>query len=115
MTNRDKLIELLCLGTHKTETCNSHEDCSPTIGDCGFCTIMADHLLANGVTVQQWISAEKPPEDWKGEGGYLTNYYVYTPEYGVDIGSYLKPANKWLCMGIPCNVTHWMPLPEPPQ
>lgn len=81
----------------------------------GFIEKIADHLIANGVTVQQWTPASQPPEDWKGDGGHLTNYYVYTKEYGVDIGNYMKPANKWLCMGIPCNVTHWMPLPEPPK
>jgi len=83
---------------------------------------LADHLIANGVTFAKdtevptkWISASEPPKDWKGEGGYLTNYYVYTPEYGTDIGNYMGAADRWLCMGIPCNVTHWMPLPEPPK
>ena len=83
---------------------------------------MAQWLIDNGVTFakdtdvpSKWIRVDHPPENWKGEGGYLTNFYVYTPEYGVDIGNYVRPANKWVCMGIPCNVTHWMPLPEPPR
>lgn len=24
-------------------------------------------------------------------------------------------AKKWLCMALPCTVTHWAPLPEPPE
>lgn len=80
-----------------------------------FTEFLADFLIANGVTVRKWNSAKTPPKDWKGEGGYLTNYYVYTPDYGVDIGNYMGAAKRWLCMGMPCNVTHWMPLPEPPE
>lgn len=34
---------------------------------------------------------------------------------GTNHGNYMKPADKWLCMGIPCNVAHWMPLPEAPM
>lgn len=126
MTDREKLIELI-----EKARCCAAEMCHDQ--GCVGCShwndrphcrnsFIADHLLANGVTLAtdkndggKWIKADQPPEDWKGEGGYLTNYYVYTPEYGVDIGSYMKTADKWLCMGIPCNVTHWMPLPEPPK
>ena len=109
MTDREKLIAIL------RKPIFPHELADPT-------EALADFLLDNGVTFAadtndggKWIKADQPPEDWKGEGGYLTNYYVYTPEYGVDIGNYMKPADKWLCMGIPCNVTHWMPLPEAPM
>jgi hypothetical protein len=49
------------------------------------------------------------------KGGDLINYLVFMPEYGVDVGNYAKPVKTWLCMGIPCKVTHWMPLPEPPE
>lgn len=104
MTDREKLIELLKNAPH-------FEQMYQTTWQ----EAMAGWLISNGVTVQEWISAKTPPEGWKGEGGYLTNYYVYTPDYGVDIGSYIGAANRWLCMGMPCNVTHWMPLPEPPK
>lgn len=108
MTDRDKLFELIATGGFFSRSADA-ERC-------------IDYLLANGVTFAadtndggKWIKADQPPEDWKGEGGYLTNYYVYTPDYGVDIGNYMGAANRWLCMGMPCNVTHWMPLPEPPE
>lgn len=82
---------------------------------------LADHLLANGVIVVpdnnigKWIPVTEPPKEWRDENGKLVNYLVYMPEYGVDIGNYMSPAKCWVCMGIPCNVTHWMPLPQPPK
>ena len=133
MTDREKLIELI----GSTEYGNGS-----LIGknfQKGFIEKIADHLIANGVSLEtkhatsdktsdknkrfetdtnvgsKWMPASEPPEDWKGEGGYLTNYYVYTEEYGTDIGNYFKPSSSWFCMGIPCKVTHWMPLPEPPR
>lgn len=130
MTDREKLIELL-ESAESAVYWNSE--------DKTFIQKIAEHLIANGVRLElkqatsdktsdenkrfatdtnvgsKWMPASEPPEDWKGEGGYLTNYYVYTEEYGTDIGNYFKPSNSWFCMGIPCKVTHWMSLPEPPK
>ena len=65
--------------------------------------------------VPQWISVEdRLPEAWKNEDGVLVNYMIYTPEFGADIGNYHAKAKRWLCMAIPCTVTHWMPLPGAP-
>lgn len=81
---------------------------------------IADNLLDSGVTVQEWISvAERLPEE---EGWYL----VYTtPNRGH------KSINKAMfCKWYACgnfepywrgagghwaNVTHWMPIPQPPK
>lgn len=104
-TDREKLVELISdFVVHVP-----HEDGQTWEEAC------ADHLLANGVTVQQWIPGSEPPEVWKTEDDVFVNYIVYTPVIGVDVGNYLKPANRWLCMGIPCEVTHWMPMPVPPK
>lgn len=75
---------------------------------------MVDKLLAQ---VPKWISAKKPPKHWRNEGGdkELINYLVYMPEYGVDVGNWIAPAKRWVVIGLPANVTHWMPLPEPPM
>lgn len=64
--------------------------------------------------VPQWISVEdRLPEAWKNEeDNTLINYMIYSPYFGVDIGNYHKEAGTWLCMALPCTVTHWMPLPE---
>ena len=49
------------------------------------------------------------------ENDVLVNYMIYAPEFGADIGNYHAEAKRWLCMAIPCTVTHWMPLPEAPE
>ena len=67
--------------------------------------------------VPQWISVEdRLPEVWiNEEDDVLVNYMIYTPEFGADIGNYHATAKRWLCMAIPCTVTHWMPLPGAPE
>ena len=67
--------------------------------------------------VPQWISVEdRLPEAWKNEeDNTLINYMIYSPYFGVDIGNYHKEAGTWLCMALPCTVTHWMPLPDAPS
>lgn len=71
---------------------------------------IADHLISNGVTVQEWISVEdRLPEH--GES-------VLTYKNGiVDIQMYEKNRNGWISdnwFWSMATVTHWMPLPEPP-
>lgn len=65
----------------------------------------------------RWIPVEERlPEVWRNdETAELVNYMIYSPDFGVDIGSYHAKVKKWLCMALPCTVTHWMPLPEPPE
>ena len=65
----------------------------------------------------RWISVtERLPEVWRNdENAELVNYMIYSPDFGVDIGNYHAKAKKWLCMALPCTVTHWRPLPEPPK
>ena len=62
----------------------------------------------------EWIRAERPPENPCKTNRELKNYLIYMPEYGVDIGNFLKEANIWVCMGIPAKVTHWAELPAAP-
>lgn len=65
----------------------------------------------------RWIPVEERlPEVWRNDAtAELVNYMIYSPDFGVDIGNYHAKAKKWLCMALPCTVTHWMPLPEPPE
>lgn len=67
MDVREKLVELL-----KTNACPSPFMCDPTckyygFGDC-FPDRFADHLIAHGVMVQEWISVDdrlpEIPEGW---------------------------------------------------
>lgn len=67
----------------------------------------ADCLLANGVTVQEWISVEdRLPE--QGEKAICID-----ADGDMMIGKY----TEWGWM-FPCyfeELTHWMPVPEPPK
>lgn len=73
-------------------------------------------LAAEAAVERDWISVEdRLPEVWRNDAtAELVNYMIYSPDFGVDIGSYHAKAKKWLCMALPCTVTYWMPLPEPP-
>lgn len=74
-------------------------------------------LAAEAAVERDWIRVEdRLPEVWRNdETAELVNYMIYSPDFGVDIGSYHATAKKWICMGLLCTVTHWMPLPEPPE
>lgn len=69
----------------------------------------ADFLIANGVTMQQWISvSERLPEI----GGY---YFVHHKGGLVSERRFYEEAPE---LFIPFGnepVTHWMPLPKPPK
>lgn len=66
---------------------------------------------------RRWIPVEERlPEVWRNdETAELVNYMIYSPDFGVDIGNYHAKVKKWLCMALPCTVTHWMPLPSGPE
>ena len=80
---------------------------------------IADYLIANGVTVQEWI----PVDDRLPEEGD----YVLCVLKGFNYGGKIQvckfvPANKFkdkpyfehFRNGFP-SVTHWMSLPQPPK
>ena len=83
--------------------------------------LIADYMISNGVTVQEWISVKDRLPDtaervlvcktWLGR--------VYKPEYGY----YQDFPNQKGCWYVLTEfgyypqreVTHWMPLPRPPK
>ena len=78
---------------------------------------IADHLIANGVTVQEWISVNdrKPDRD----GWYITQTNAtgrsngtlpqeFEIRNGVGRWRYRDKISPW-------NTTHWQPLPHPPK
>ena len=90
----------------------------------------ADCLLANGVTVQEWISVDdRLPEK---DGAYLvtTNSFGdrqsvkfrWFAKDGENVDAYDLAGQKdvWYLYDSECGyvsiktVTHWMPLPQPP-
>lgn len=92
---------------------------------------LADYLIANGVTVQEWISVKErlPQED----GSYLVTINCFNNRQDIDIRYFAKDGetvdeydfvgqkNVWCFYDsewgyISTNsVTHWMPLPELPK
>ena len=118
---REKLIELLNEAEeYEVNTCMFHSECEDCPGrkygdNCRDC-LKADHLIANGVTIQKWIPvAERLPKEYEP-------VLVYNPSVGH--GQYVMKAtladDGWMTEfdfdphGNP-EITHWMPLPEPPK
>lgn len=60
----------------------------------------------------RWIPcSERLPEICES-----TSYLAYIPSFGaVDIADYSPDVDEWTFMGMPITVTHWMPMPEPPE
>ena len=118
MTDQEIVQALRCCANGESEDC-------PFAGKgvCGCPGMSADlieRLTAENAAlrekVPQWINVEdRLPEAWINEDGVLVNYMICSPDFGVDIGSYHAKAKRWVCMGLPCTVTHWMPLPGAPE
>ena len=120
MDVREKLAELL----------TEFYGCDPMYYDVD-ALAMAQHLIANGVTVQEWISVEdRLPEK---DGAYLTvincfGYHSiikvrYFAKDGEAVDEYNLAGEKYVWYFYDSeygyvstdSVTHWMPLPEPPK
>lgn len=93
MTDKEKLIELISEVQYMG----------------GLEAKLADHLFANGVTVQKWIPVtERLPED-------DTPVIICTDKNFLYAGTLI--GGTWF-LDNDCwteNVTHWMPMPEPPK
>lgn len=109
---REKLIELLgadtCTENNCCDDCVYHENEEACVQYLK--VKMADHLIANGVTIQKWIPVtERVPENNTRnvvcyidpiDGEKTVSSDVFWKEHWVRFGEY---------------VTHWKPLPEPPK
>ena len=85
-----------------------------------FAERIADHLIANGVTFatdnnvgDKWISVkDRLPEDSVEVNLHTRSGIVGTGFYD----KYTKSWVQWYSSGsLLVDVTHWMPLPEPPK
>lgn len=105
MDVREKLVELLREAPYNIF--------GNKLGNCYFDScleLIADHLITNGVTVQEWISVtERLPEN-------IANRVLVVCERsnGVFYAHYEKPF--WINLETDkpfiSTVTHWMPLPS---
>ena len=112
MDTREKLVELL----------TEFYGCDPMYYNVDALAI-ADHLVSNGVTVQEWISVKDklPPHNhdvlvYRPDMAMkilVDNYYGY---YGEDDAEWHE---GWAKYGKDIHnnplITHWMPLPRPPE
>lgn len=98
MDVRGKLVELL----------TEFYGCDPMYYGVDALAI-AQHLMAHGVTVQEWISVkDRLPEEEARVLVYLDSNRSYTK---TDTDRLIN--SKWVRWDR--DVTHWMPLPEPPK
>lgn len=79
-----------------------------------FTEYLADHLISNGVTVQEWISVtERLPEEKVNCIVYYRHAYCDNDDYWA-IGTCFYDGEKFR-LNPAYKITHWMPLPEPPK
>lgn len=115
MDVREKLVELQLKADIEDETSENTTQHREYI---------ADLMIANGVTVQEWISASEPPKKITNKvivlckNGYMGygHYEDYKGErtwYNLASG---KPFTDWDLEDCESyEVTHWMPMPQPPK
>ena len=99
MDVREKLVDLLT--GHSIDTQQDVE-------------YVADHLIANGVTVQEWISVdERLPE----HGDVVLCFMKFG---GQRLLLWDGVSSRWLGYGLgddwkKTDVANWMPMPQPPK
>ena len=119
MDVREKLVELRAdAGMGKTER-----------------NFLADKLISNGITVQEWIPVtERLPNEhkslfshYKGTNKWVDGMFMTISDPVIVFAEYengkriVKTAytvdGVWKIKDIfhPCRVTHWMPIPQPPK
>ena len=111
MDVREKLIEIL------RKPIFPHELVDPI-------EAVADYLLDNGVTVQEWISVkdrlpDNKEHDWVLAQVVEDNGFMHIPrvmEYRQAKNDWFEESYGWLSEhnGL-FSVTHWMPLPDTPK
>lgn len=72
---------------------------------------IAEKLISNGVTVQEWIPASAPPKD---TCEYWIAYKV-GGDYSYSTGYFDGKCWRSAFTHHKIPTTHWMPLPQPPK
>lgn len=125
-----KMVELL--EPHMSGLACEYESGSCELTSCRSCNArnIADHLISNGVTVQEWISVkDRLPEvvsTHKGHRGTVKKSIrvlcVCVQKSGKTMvkEGYCEwyndyPEPRWQIPGTIDKVTHWQYLPQPPK
>ena len=108
MDVREKLVELQSIITCPNAICNfcehfkNKDACEKHKKE-----VIADNMIAHGVTVQEWIPVSEPPKE-KG------TYIVCTDKGGVLLGHWY--GKEWnVGGGAKKHLAYWMKKPEPPK
>ena len=102
MDVREKLIDLII----------DAKRADPETGS--FTEYLADHLIANGVTVQEWISVkDRLPKEKVNCLVHYQHAYCDNDDYWA-IGICFYDGEKFQ-FNPAYKITHWMPLPQPPK
>ena len=105
MDVREKLIEIL------RKPIFPHELVDPT-------EAVADYLLDNGVTVQEWIPVKDRLPEYSNDGFadavLVTDGFVQHMAYFVG-GEWRFAESGEIKEPMWYRITHWMPLPLPPK
>ena len=123
MADKEKMIE--AVGSFKFPI----ESCGCTIGEYivpySIQEPLVDHLIANGVTMQEWISVKDrlpSKEEYTAKAEDETEYYVrLLIAYKTDIVEYeigYYDGYKWMTempIRLIKDVVAWMPFPNMPQ
>ena len=108
MDVREKLIEIL-----KTKYDHFCDQCGIN-KDSRYIENLASYLIANGVTVQEWISVDERLPEEKANCIVYYKHAFCDDENHVGICVCFYDCNEF-DMDFAHKVTHWMPLPEPPK
>ena len=91
------------------------------LGNCYFDScleLIADYLVSNGVTVQEWISVkDRLPEDSNdgfADAVLVTDGFVQHMAYFVG-GEWRFAESGEIKEPMWYRITHWMPMPELPK
>lgn len=112
MDIREKLLELLGTNARCPKEVSNCHDCPYWTDDVGCYGdgATADMLIANGVTIQEWIPvSERLPE--------TTCRNLVMTRHGIAVIAYYD-GNVWrysAILSVVDAVTHWMPIPQPPK
>ena len=120
MDVREKLVELLSSVPPIPALIEKGSEKGQTVAE-----YYADHLIANGVTVQKWHSVgECMPEDLEeNKGKKVINCIVEHDPYGNGKTTaqfrqrkYDKYSDRWYWSKIGgCTVIRWTMMPQPPK
>lgn len=110
MDVRDKLVEQLRWWSNECDRTNFGCQASELL-------VAAANYIANGVTVQEWIPVEdRLPEPFVSVLACIPSEEPLPTVHE----SYIADHGAWVCILTAeryktGEVTHWMPLPEPPK